>query len=237
MTMALNAYSGYSCLLQEEIAAVYTTIAAVRDLAGPTVAVTAVDTSTRDARARSFLPAMYDSGEITFDIVYDPDTDTHSDTVAGGLRKLQKDQTVCNWKLVLPDNGPVVVETVKGTGIVDEIQTVTVRSGGTNVWTFGANSTAALAWDISTADLQTALQALVSIGAGNCTVAGTAGLTYTLTFVGTKAKTDVAAVVVTATPRTATFAAFVTNFSLKTPMDDGMTADLTLKVTGAVTWA
>jgi predicted secreted protein len=237
MTMALNAYSGYACLLQEEIAAVFTTIAAVRDLAGPNVAVTAVDTSTRDARARTFLPGMHDSGEITFDIIYDPDADTHSDTVAGGLRKLQKDQTVCNWKLVLPDNGPTVVETVKGTALLDEIQTVTIHSGGTNIWTFGANGTAALAWDISTADLQTALQALVSIGAGNVTVAGTAGLTYVLTFVSALAKTDVAAVVVTATPKTAAFSAFVTNFSLKTPLDDGMTADLTLKVTGAVTWA
>jgi predicted secreted protein len=237
MTMALNAYSGYACLLQEEIAAVFTTIAAVRDIAGPNVATTAVDTSTRDSRARTFLPAMQDSGEITFDIVYDPDTDTHSDTVAGGLRHLQKDGSVVNWKLVLPDNGPVVVETTKGSVSADEVQTVTIRSGGTNVWTFGANSTAALAWDISTADLQTALQALASIGAGNVTVAGTAGLTYTLTFVSALDKEDVAMVVVTPTPKTAAFAAFVTSFGLKTPLDDGMTADLTLKVTGAVTWA
>lgn len=237
MTMALNAYSGYSCLLQEEIAAVFTTIAAVRDLAGPNVAVTAVDVSSRDARARAFLPAMYDAGEITFDIVYDPDADTHSDTVAGGLLHLQKDQTVCNWKLVLPDNGPLVVETVKGTAGADEIQTVTVRSGGTNIWTFGVASTLALAWDISTADLQTALQALATIGAGNVTVAGTPGVTYTLTFVGALDKEDVAMVVVTAVPRTVAFSAFVTNFSLETPLDDGMTANLTLKVTGAPTWA
>ena len=120
---------------------------------------------------------------------------------------------------------------------MDEIQTVTVHSGGTNVWTFGANSTAALAWDISTADLQTALQALVSIGAGNVTVAGTPGVTYTLTFVSGKAKTDVAMVTIVETPKTAAFAAFVTNFAITTPLDDVMSADLTLKITGDVTWA
>lgn len=237
MTMALNAYSGFSCLLQEEISAVYTTIAAVRDMAGPNVATTAVDTSTRDALARTFKPNMRNSGEITFDILYDPDADTHADAVTGGLRKIQKDGTTVNWKLVFPDNGPVVVVTTAGDGSHNEVVTVTIRSGGTNVWAFGGQSTSALAWDVSTASLQTALRALTSINGANVNVSGTAGESYVLEFVGTLANTNVGAVTITATPKTAAFAAFVTNFAIKTPMDDAMAADLTLKITGDVTWA
>lgn len=58
-------------------------------------------------------------------------------------------------------------------------------SGGTAVWTFNGDSTSALAWNISPAALQTALQALGSIGSGNATVAGVAGKYYTVTFTGT----------------------------------------------------
>ncbi len=41
-----------------------------------------------------------------------------------------------------------------------------------------------------TADLQTALRALTSIGAGNCTVTGTPGSEYVVEFISGKAKTD-----------------------------------------------
>lgn len=58
-------------------------------------------------------------------------------------------------------------------------------TGGTAVWTFGANSTAALAYNISPAALQTALQGLASIGSGNVTVTGVAARYYAITFTGT----------------------------------------------------
>lgn len=58
-------------------------------------------------------------------------------------------------------------------------------SGGTAIWTFNGYSTAALAYDVSPAALQTALQALTSIGSGNVTVAGVAGKYYVITFTGT----------------------------------------------------
>lgn len=57
-------------------------------------------------------------------------------------------------------------------------------SGGTAIWTFNGQSTAALSYNISPAALQTALQALSSIGSGNCTVAGVAGKYYVVTFTG-----------------------------------------------------
>lgn len=65
-------------------------------------------------------------------------------------------------------------------------------TGGTFTLTFGANTTAALAYNISAAALQTALQGLASIGSGNVSVVGTAGVYYTVTFIGALANTNVA---------------------------------------------
>lgn len=68
-------------------------------------------------------------------------------------------------------------------------------SGGTFTVTFGANTTAALGWNISAAALQTALQGLASIGSGNVSVVGTAGQYYVVTFIGALAGTNVAELV------------------------------------------
>lgn len=57
-------------------------------------------------------------------------------------------------------------------------------SGGTAIWTFSGQSTAALAYNISPAALQTALEALSNIGAGNVSVLGVAGRYYQITFQG-----------------------------------------------------
>lgn len=65
-------------------------------------------------------------------------------------------------------------------------------SGGTFTLTFGAYTTGALAYNASMATIQAALQALTSIGANNCLVAGVAGQYFTVTFVGALANTNVA---------------------------------------------
>jgi hypothetical protein len=49
-----------------------------------------------------------------------------------------------------------------------------VATGGTYTLTFGGQTTSAFAWNASTATVQTALQALSSVGAGNAIVSGTA---------------------------------------------------------------
>lgn len=65
-------------------------------------------------------------------------------------------------------------------------------TGGTFTLTFGANTTTALAFSASPAAVQAALEGLASIGSGNVTVSGVAGKYYVVTFVGTKAATNVA---------------------------------------------
>lgn len=105
---------------------------------------------------------------------------------AGGLK---------NFSLTAPENDPVDVTTVTPGGVgVNEVQRVrypSTTSGGTAVWTFGANSTPGLAHDASAATVQAALRALASVGGANVTVAKNGAGDYTVTFMGALAETNV----------------------------------------------
>lgn len=68
------------------------------------------------------------------------------------------------------------------------VQTVSITAGATTgTWTIGiAADLATVDWDVTPADLKTALEALESIGAGQIAhVSGTAGESYVITFAGT----------------------------------------------------
>jgi hypothetical protein len=72
----------------------------------------------------------------------------------------------------------------------DEQQSITITgtpTGGTFVLAFGGQNTTALNWNCSAADMQTALQALSSIGANNALVTGGPGpgTAFTVEFTGT----------------------------------------------------
>jgi hypothetical protein len=82
---------------------------------------------------------------------------------------------------------------------VNEVQTITITgtpTGGTFVLDFGGQPTTDLAYNATAAAVQTALQALSTIGAGNATVTGTpAGTPYVVTFAGTLAAANVGQIV------------------------------------------
>jgi hypothetical protein len=78
-------------------------------------------------------------------------------------------------------------------GAVNEVQTVTVTgapTGGTFTLTYSGQTTAGIAYNAAASAVQTALQALSTVGANNATVTGTPG-NYTVTFTGALAGTDV----------------------------------------------
>jgi len=67
----------------------------------------------------------------------------------------------------------------------NEVQAITITggpTGGTYTLTFGAQTTAAINWNDPASTVQTRLQALSSIGAGNVLVTGSAGGPYTVEF-------------------------------------------------------
>ena len=91
------------------------------------------------------------------------------------------------------------LNTNEGTAAVDEVQTISsTATGGTFTMSFGGQTTGALAFNATAVQIDTALEALSSIGAGNVTCAGgplgTAGVT--VTFAGTLAGQDAAMVTV-----------------------------------------
>jgi hypothetical protein len=72
-------------------------------------------------------------------------------------------------------------------GTSSAVQSVTISgapTGGTFTLTYGGHTTTAIAYNASAAAVQAALQALASIGAGNCAVTGAAGGPWTVTFTG-----------------------------------------------------
>jgi hypothetical protein len=85
-------------------------------------------------------------------------------------------------------NALVALSNIPHTNGIADIQTVTITggpTGGTFTLTFGGQTTSALAYNAAAGAVQTAFQALSSVGAGNATVAGSAGGPYTITFGGT----------------------------------------------------
>lgn len=81
-------------------------------------------------------------------------------------------------------------------GGTNEVQTATITgtpTGGTFTLTYSGQTTGAIAFNAAASVVQTALIALSNIGPGDVTVTGSAGGPYTVTFGGTLAATDVAA--------------------------------------------
>lgn len=103
--------------------------------------------------------------------------------------------------------GLTVATTTEGaaaTSAVDMTQTfaIPVSASGTFVVNIGGQSTSGLAIGASAATVQIAVQALSSVGSGNCTVSKTTTANddvYTLTFAGALAGTTVATAIVTVT--------------------------------------
>jgi hypothetical protein len=75
------------------------------------------------------------------------------------------------------------------------IQTITLANatGGTFTLTLSGNTTSAIAFNAAASAVQTALEGLTGVGAGNVLVTGSAGGPYTVEFTGTLARKAVAA--------------------------------------------
>lgn len=111
-------------------------------------------------------------------------------------------------------------------GNVNCVQTVTILgtpTGGTWTMSYGGHTTTALAYNISAANLQAALVALSSIGAGNATVTSTAAFTYAVTFTGTLGNKPI--IVMTADPTLLTPAGASITVVITTPGTTARTAN------------
>lgn len=78
-------YSGFAAVLNIYITSSFVAVAQVRDISGPSLSADDIDLSHRGSSVKTYKPGMLDGGEITLDIVYDPDSATHDDSARGGL--------------------------------------------------------------------------------------------------------------------------------------------------------
>lgn len=84
---------------------VFTKIARVKDIDGPSMSRDTIDTTHQlsTGGTKEFLASLADGGEVTFDIGYNPSSATHDQTT--GLLKFMGETTTRNWKLVFPVAG------------------------------------------------------------------------------------------------------------------------------------
>ena len=90
--------------------------------------------------------------------------------------------------------------------VTDEVQTITEGGSGLTSYTltYSGQTTASIDDQATAAEVQAALEALSNIAPGDVTVTGSAGGPYTVTFGGTLADTNVAAMTSTPTGGTGT---------------------------------
>lgn len=86
-------------------AEVFTTIAQVNSLSGPGLTMDPIDVTHHGSTAgwRQFVGGLFDAGEVTFEINYDPVAATHD--ASTGLLSDMEGRTVRNFQLVFPDAG------------------------------------------------------------------------------------------------------------------------------------
>lgn len=98
-------YVGYKVLIAREVAATpgtYTTFAQVKDIDGPSASADQIETSHRDSQLRKFQAGMRDGGEVSFDIVFDPDLAIHDPTLATSVYKDWELGRLANYKITFP---------------------------------------------------------------------------------------------------------------------------------------
>jgi predicted secreted protein len=84
---------------------VFTTIAQVMTISGPSLSMDTLDTTDHDAASfKTFVGSYRDGGEVTLEIHWDPATATHGVTT-GLLKKFKDSSSPTNYQLVFPDTG------------------------------------------------------------------------------------------------------------------------------------
>ena len=79
---------------------VFTNIAEVRDISGPSMEAETIDVTSHDSTSgwRDHIPGLKDGGEVTFDVNFDPRVATHDQST--GLASFIG--TESNWRVIYP---------------------------------------------------------------------------------------------------------------------------------------
>ena len=105
MTIAIDAHGTLLKLGDGGGPEVFTTVAEVTDISGPSMTLDPIDVTSHDSTAayREFIGGLLDAGEVTLTINYVPTAGTHDATT--GLIADMVARVVRNFQLVFPDSG------------------------------------------------------------------------------------------------------------------------------------
>ena len=99
-------YTAYESVLRvNTVSTTFVDVGQVRDISGPSMTQDAVEVTARDTNKwRAFTPGLRDGGEVTFDLIYDPDLTSHSATNATtGLVNFLLTGTAKTFRLIMSD--------------------------------------------------------------------------------------------------------------------------------------
>lgn len=103
-------YSGYDATLGVTSGTTYATVGQVRDIAGPSLKMDPIEVTHRGSASwREFVAGLRDGGEVSFDLVYDPDLASHAAGAAPGLPYLLAQGTLLAFRLSFPDTTPATL--------------------------------------------------------------------------------------------------------------------------------
>jgi hypothetical protein len=102
-----------SCLtaigLKKSGESVYTTIAQVVSFSGPTFQVASIETTNLSDTAKKYRPGITDSGEMKFELNFDPADTTHT-----SLKALIETPAVASWQITFPTSPNATMFTFDG---------------------------------------------------------------------------------------------------------------------------
>lgn len=129
-------YGAYGAILKRGA----TTIAQVRDITGPGLSLDTIDVTTHDSTDawREFIAGLKDGGEVSLDIVFDPDNASQTN-----FRTDLDARTINTWSITLTDSSPAIItfsalvtEFEPSMAVEDELSaSVTLKITGEPVWT------------------------------------------------------------------------------------------------------
>ena len=125
-----------------ETVATWTKVGNTRDISGPSLSTNDVDVTNNDSENhfKEYIAGLIDPGEVTFDIVLDPDERTHIGT-SNSLLAWELDRLVRHWRLLLPIDGDLVMAKAGGSGLY------TVASGIATTGSFDATKDTFIKFD------------------------------------------------------------------------------------------
>lgn len=103
----MPAVSGFGSKFQRTTDAapgsIYADVGLVRNISGPSISSSPIETTAHDTTGgwRTFVGGLRDGGEVTLEILYDPDNTQHL-----GLLTDLDDQVVRNYKVIFTDPTP-----------------------------------------------------------------------------------------------------------------------------------